>query len=49
VFSDNGREREMGDDNGNDMEDRRRYEMSGVRLAQLGFEDLVLVFLHPGS
>jgi hypothetical protein len=33
VFCDDGRERELGDENGNDMEDTIGYEMSGVGLA----------------
>jgi len=33
VFCDDGTEREMGDENGNDMEDTSGYEISGVRLA----------------
>jgi len=43
------RKREKGDQDENDMEDRRGYEKSGVRLARLGWEDLVLVILHAGS
>jgi hypothetical protein len=49
VFCDDGREREMGDGNGNEMEDTSGYEMSVVRLARLGLEDLVSVWLPPGS
>jgi hypothetical protein len=37
------RKREMGDEYENDMEDTRGYGKSGVRLASLGWEDLVLV------
>jgi len=37
------RKSEMGDDYENDVEDTRRYEKSGVRLAWLGCEDLVSV------
>jgi len=33
VFCDDGREREMVDEDGNDMEDTSGYEKSGVRLA----------------
>jgi hypothetical protein len=33
VFCDDGGEREMGDENGNDIADTSGYEMSGVRLA----------------
>jgi len=44
VFCDDGREREMGDEDGNDIEDTSGDENSGVRLATLGLEDLVLVF-----
>jgi hypothetical protein len=33
VFYDDGREREMGDEDGNDMEDTSGYEKCGVRLA----------------
>jgi len=32
----------MGDDNENDVEDTSRYEKSGLQLARLGWEDLVL-------
>jgi len=34
---------------GTNMEDTSRYEQSGVQLAWLGLEDLVLVFLPTGS
>jgi len=37
------RKREIGDEDENDMEDTSGYEESGVRLAWLGFEDLVSV------
>jgi len=37
------RKREMGDDNENDVEDTSGYEKSEVRLAWLGWEDLVSV------
>jgi len=43
------RKREMGDKDENDMEDTSGYEKSGVRLARLGLEDLVLVLLTAGS
>jgi hypothetical protein len=33
VFCDDGREREMGDEDGNDIEDMSGYEKSGVRLS----------------
>jgi hypothetical protein len=48
VFCDDGRESEMGDEGGNDMEDTSGYEKSGVRLARLGLEDLVSVCLPAG-
>jgi len=35
------RKREMGDEGENDMDDMSGYEKAGVRLAWLGFEDLV--------
>jgi len=35
--------REMEDEHENDMEDKSGYEKSAVRLARLGWEDLVLV------
>jgi len=44
VFCNDGREKERGDEDGNDMEDTSGYEKSGVRLASLGLEDLVSVF-----
>ena len=43
------RKREMGNEDENDMEDTSHYEKSGVRLAWLGLEDLVLVLLPAGS
>jgi len=49
LFCDDGREREMGDEDGNDMEDTRRYEKSWVRLASLGLEDLISGFLPARS
>jgi len=49
VFCDDGKEREMGDEDGNDTEDTSGYEKSGVWLAWLGLEDLVLVFLPTES
>jgi hypothetical protein len=48
VFCDDGQEREMGDEDGNDMEDTSRYEKSGLRLALLDLEDLVSVFSLAG-
>jgi len=39
----------MGDEDGNDMEDMSGYEKSGVRLAWLGWEDLVSVLVRAGS
>ena len=36
----------MGDEDENDVEDTSGYEKSGVGLARLGWEDLVLVLLH---
>jgi hypothetical protein len=35
------RKREMGDVGGNNVEDRSGYEKSGVRLAGLGWEDII--------
>jgi len=49
VFCDDGRKREIGDEDGNDMEDTSRYENSRVRHAWLGWEDLVSVFLPAAS
>jgi len=43
------RKREMGGEDENDMEDTSGYEKSGVRLAWLGWEDLVSVLLDSGS
>jgi len=43
------RKREMGDEDENDVEDKSGYEKSGVRLAWLGWEDLISVVLHAGS
>jgi len=45
VFCEVGREGEMRDEDGNDLEDTSGYEKSGVRLASLGLGDLVSVFL----
>jgi len=39
----------MGDEDENDVEDTSGPEKSGVRLAWLGVEDLVLVLLTAGS
>jgi len=43
------RKRDMGDEDGNDMEDTSGYEKSEVRLARLGLEDRVTVLLPGGS
>jgi len=43
------RKRDMGDEDENDMEDTSGYEKSGVRLAWLGWEDLVSVFIRARS
>jgi len=43
------REREMGDEDEHDMEDMSGPEKSGVRLAWLGLEVLVLWLLPAGS
>jgi hypothetical protein len=43
------RKGEMGNGDENDAENARGYEMSGVRLAWLGWEDLVSVLLHGRS
>jgi len=43
------KKREMGDEDENNVEDTSRYEKSGVRLAWLGWEDLVSVELDSGS
>jgi len=48
VFCNDGREREMGDEDGNEMEDTSRYGKSGVRLAPLSSKDLLSVFLPAG-
>jgi len=42
------RKREMGDEDENDMEDTSGYEKSGVKLAWLGWEDLVSVLVRAG-
>jgi len=42
------RNREMGDEDENDMEDTSGYEKSGVRLASLGWEDHGSVLVHAG-
>jgi len=39
------RTREMEDEDENDMEDTSGYENSGVRLARLGFQDLLSALL----
>ena len=41
--------RQMGNEDGNDMEDASGYDKSGVRLGQLCWEDLVLVVFHTRS
>jgi len=43
------RKSEMWDEDENDVEDTSGYEKSGVRLAWLGWEDLVLVLWHARS
>ena len=43
------RQREMVDDNENDVMNTDRYEESAVQLAWLGWEDLLSVQLHAGS
>jgi len=43
------RQREIGEEDENDMEDTSSYEKSGVQLAQLCLEDPVLVMLPAGS
>jgi len=52
VFCDDGRvmnkKERAGDVDENDVEDTSGYEKSGVRLALLGWEDLVSVKLHTG-
>ena len=49
MFRDDGRVREMGDEDQNDMQDTSGYEKSGVLLASMGLEDLVSVNLLAGS
>jgi hypothetical protein len=49
MFCNDGGEREMGDEDENDMEDTSGYGKSGVRLASFGLRDLILVFLTAGS
>jgi len=39
------RKREMGDKDADDMEDTSGYEKSGLRLAWLGSEELILLYL----
>jgi hypothetical protein len=48
VFCGDGREREIGDEDGNDMEDTSGYEKAGVRLSSLGLEDLGSPFQLAG-
>jgi len=43
------RQREMGDEDENDLEDTVGYEQSGVRLAWLGCEDHVWVLVRARS
>jgi len=43
------RKREMRDDDKDDMEDTSRYEKTGVLVAWLSLEDLVLVILPARS
>jgi len=40
---------EMGDEDENDMENTSEYEKSGVRLAWLGWEDVIWVLVRAGS
>jgi hypothetical protein len=53
VFCSDGRvvdEKERdGDDDENDVEDTSGYLKYGVRLARLGWDDLISVKLHAGS
>jgi len=42
------RNREMGDVDKNDVDDTSGYEKSGVRLARLGWEDLISMLVHAG-
>jgi len=39
----------MEDEDGSEMEDTSGYEKSGVRLAWLGWEDLISVLVRAGS
>jgi len=48
MFCDDGGEREMGDENGNEMEDTSGYEMSGV-LIGLGRPRIGVFTLWNGS
>jgi hypothetical protein len=43
------RQRVMGDENENNVEDTSGYELSGVWLAGLGWEGLISVLLHARS
>jgi len=38
--------REMGDEDAKDVEETSEYKKSGVQLAQLGWEHLLLVLFH---
>jgi len=40
---------EMRDEDGNNVEDTSGYEKSEVRLASLGWEDLISVLSYTGS
>jgi len=42
------RNREIGDEDENNMEDTSGYAKSGVRLARLGWEDLISVLVRTG-
>jgi hypothetical protein len=43
------RKRHMGDEDENHTEDTNGYDKSQVRLARLGLNNLVSLFLHAGS
>jgi len=43
------RKREMGDEDQNNVEDISGYEKSGVRLAWLGWDDVLPVWIYAGS
>jgi hypothetical protein len=48
VLCDDSREREIGDEGGNDVEDTSEYAKSGAQLDALGLEDLISVCLPAG-